>query len=155
MANSQGTAVATVTVEHGARGALPHYRTRSMLSITLQRLARSYSALWGLCMVCGLILIAVLADVIAPYGPAQIVTGGGSLDLPTWAHPMGLDLLGRDVFSRVVYSSRIAIYVGIVSIILALLPGIPLGIVAGFYRWALAKAFLGGKGVIPCLYLLL
>src|ERR671922_2470313 len=118
----------------------PKYRARSLLGLTLRRLARSYSALWGLCMVCGLILIAVLADVIAPYGPAQIVPGGGSLDLPTWAHPMGLDLLGRDVFSRVVYSSRIAIYVGIVSIILALLPGVPLGIVAGVYG--------GGGGVV-------
>src|SRR5207244_7289123 len=109
MANSQGMAVETVAVEQGARAALPQYRTRSMLSITLRRLARSYSALWGLCMVCGLILLAVLAGVIAPYGPAQIVPGSGSLDLPTWAHPMGLDLLGRDVFSRVMYSSRIAI----------------------------------------------
>ena len=45
---------------------------------------------------------------------------------------MGVDLLGRDVFSCVIYSSRVAFYVGIVSIILSLLPGIPLGIVAGF-----------------------
>jgi len=73
MANSQGMAVETVTGEHGVRGALPQYRTRSMLGITLRRLARSYSALWGLCMVCGLILIAVLAGLIAPYGSAQIV----------------------------------------------------------------------------------
>ena len=58
MANSQGTAVATIAVEPGARAALPHYRTRSMLSITLRRLARSYSAIWGLCMVCGLVLVA-------------------------------------------------------------------------------------------------
>src|SRR5215475_3841319 len=148
MANSQGMAVETVAVEPGARGALLQYRTRSMLSITLRRLARSYSALWGLCMVCGLILIAALADVIAPYGPAQIVAGGGSLDLPTWAHPMGLDLLGRDVFSRVVYSSRIAIYVGIVSIILSLLPGIPLGIVAGFYGGRIDKAIMAVMDVI-------
>src|SRR5438093_2590314 len=148
MANSQGMAVETVTGEPGVRGALPQYCTRSMLGITLRRLARSYSALWGLCMVCGLILIAVLADLIAPYGSAQIVAGGGSLDLPTWAHPMGLDLLGRDVFSRVMYSSRIAIYVGIVSIILALLPGIPLGIVAGFYGGRLDKLIMAVMDVI-------
>jgi ABC-type dipeptide/oligopeptide/nickel transport system permease subunit len=40
---------------------------------------------------------------------------------------MGVDLLGRDVFSRVIYSSCIAFYVGIVSIILSLLPGVPWG----------------------------
>jgi peptide/nickel transport system permease protein len=148
MANSQGMAVETVAAQRGVRGATTQYRTRSMLGITLRRLARSYSALWGLCMVCGLIVIAALADVIAPYGPAQIVAGGGSLDLPTWAHPMGLDLLGRDVFSRVVYSSRIAIYVGIVSIILALLPGIPLGIVAGYYGGPLDKLIMAVMDVI-------
>jgi peptide/nickel transport system permease protein len=120
----------------------PKFRARSMLVITLRRLARSYSALWGLCMVCALIATAALADLIAPYGPAQIVPGGGSLELPSWQHPMGVDLLGRDVFSRVIYSSRIAFYVGIVSIILSLLPGIPLGIVAGFYGGRIDKAIM-------------
>jgi ABC-type antimicrobial peptide transport system permease subunit len=54
------------------------YRTRSMLVITLRRLARSYSALWGLCMVCALLFIAAFAEAIAPYGPAQMVSGGGA-----------------------------------------------------------------------------
>jgi peptide/nickel transport system permease protein len=126
----------------------PKFRARSMLVITLRRLARSYSALWGLCMVCALIAIAALADVIAPYGPAQIVSGGGSLEMPSWQHPMGVDLLGRDVFSRVIYSSRIAFYVGIVSIILSLLPGIPLGIVAGFYGGRIDKAIMTVMDII-------
>jgi peptide/nickel transport system permease protein len=126
----------------------PKFRARSMLVITLRRLARSYSALWGLCMVCALIATAALADLIAPYGPAQIVPGGGSLELPSWQHPMGVDLLGRDVFSRVIYSSRIAFYVGIVSIILSLLPGIPLGIVAGFYGGRLDKAIMTVMDII-------
>jgi len=143
-----GTLVATVAVDHGRRGATPPYRTRSLFGLTLRRLARSYSALWGLCMVCGLLVIAASADLVAPYGPAQIVPGGGSLELPTWAHPMGLDLLGRDVFSRVLYSSRIAIYVGIVSIILALLPGVPLGIVAGFYGGRLDKLIMTAMDII-------
>jgi hypothetical protein len=54
------------------RGATTPYRTRSMLGITLRRLARSYSALWGLCMVCGLMVLAALADVIAPPGRIPI-----------------------------------------------------------------------------------
>jgi len=148
MDTPQGTLVATVAVDHGQRGATPPYRARSLFGLTLRRLARSYSALWGLCMVCGLLVIAASADLVAPYGPAQIVPGGGSLELPTWAHPMGLDLLGRDVFSRVLYSSRIAIYVGIVSIILALLPGIPLGIVAGYYGGRLDKLIMTAMDII-------
>src|ERR1051326_901660 len=101
MANSQGTAETIVVAEPAARGIARQYRTRSLFGLTLRRLARSYSALWGLCMVCGLVVIAASADLVSPYGPAQIVPGGESLALPTWAHPMGLDLLGRDVFSRV------------------------------------------------------
>jgi peptide/nickel transport system permease protein len=142
MEHSQGTLAETVAVDHDLRGVPARYRARSMLGIILRRLARSHSALWGLFMVCALIIFAVFADLIAPYGPAQIVPGGGSLELPSWEHPMGIDLLGRDVFSRVVYSSRIAIYVGIVSIVLALLPGIPLGIVAGFYGGRVDKLIM-------------
>jgi peptide/nickel transport system permease protein len=126
----------------------PTFRARSMLVITLRRLARSYSALWGLCMVCALIVMAAFADVLAPYGPSQIVSGGGSLEMPSWQHPMGVDLLGRDVYSRVIYSSRIAFYVGIVSIILSLLPGIPLGIVAGFYGGRIDKAIMTVMDII-------
>jgi peptide/nickel transport system permease protein len=126
----------------------PTFRARSMLVITLRRLAHSYSALWGLCLVCALILTAAVADLIAPYGPAQMVPGGLSLEPPSWQHPMGVDLLGRDVFSRVIYSSRIAFYVGIVSIILSLLPGIPLGIVAGFYGGRLDKAIMTVMDII-------
>lgn len=149
MANSQGTVVTpVVAVEPATRGVAQQYRARSLLGLTLRRLARSYSALWGLCMVCGLLVIAASADLVAPYGPAQIVPGGESLALPTWAHPMGLDLLGRDVFSRVLYSSRIAIYVGIVSILLALLPGIPLGIVAGYYGGRLDKFIMAVMDII-------
>jgi len=148
MDTPQGTLVATVAVDHHRRGATSPYRVRSLFGLTLRRLARSYSALWGLCMVCGLLVIAASADLVAPYGPAQIVPGGGSLELPTWAHPMGLDLLGRDVLSRVLYSSRIAIYVGLVSIILALLPGIPLGIVAGYYGGRLDKLIMTAMDII-------
>lgn len=120
----------------------PKYRARSLLGLTLRRLSRSYSALWGLFMVCALIVVAALADIIAPYGPAEIVAGGGSLEPPSLQHLMGVDLLGRDVFSRVIHSTRIAFYVGIVSIILSLLPGIPLGLVAGFYGGRLDKAIM-------------
>jgi peptide/nickel transport system permease protein len=46
---------------------------------------------------------------------------------------MGTDLLGRDVLSRVIHGSRVSVYVGVVSILLAIFVGIPLGTVAGFY----------------------
>jgi peptide/nickel transport system permease protein len=104
---------------------------RSMWSITLRRLRRSKTAMVGLTIVVLLLLIAAFADVLAPYSPTQ--TTPESISPPTWEHPMGTDLLGRDLLSRVIHGSRVSVYVGVVSILLAIFIGIPLGTVAGFY----------------------
>ena len=104
---------------------------RSMWLMTLRRLRRSKTALVGLAIIVLLFLVAALADVIAPYSPIQ--TTPQSISVPTWEHPMGTDLLGRDVFSRVIHGSRVSVYVGVVSILLAILVGIPLGLTSGFY----------------------
>lgn len=104
---------------------------RSMWVITLRRLRRSKTAMAGLGIVALLLLVAVFANVIAPYSPTQ--TTPVSISPPTWKNIMGTDLLGRDLFSRVVHGSRVSIYVGVVSILLAIFIGIPLGTVAGFY----------------------
>jgi peptide/nickel transport system permease protein len=104
---------------------------RSMWLITLQRLRRSKTAMVGLAIVVLLLLVAALASLIAPYNPTQ--TGPVSISPPTWDNLMGTDLLGRDVFSRVIHGSRVSVYVGVVSIIASLLIGIPLGTIAGFY----------------------
>jgi peptide/nickel transport system permease protein len=104
---------------------------RSMWRITLQRMKRSKTAMVGLTIVMLLLLVALLADVVAPYSPTE--TTPASMSPPTWQNPMGTDLLGRDVLSRVIHGSRVSVYVGVVSILLAIFVGIPLGTVAGFY----------------------
>lgn len=104
---------------------------RSMWRITLQRMKRSKTAMIGLTIVILLLLVALLADVIAPYSPTE--TTPASISPPTWQNLMGTDLLGRDVLSRVIHGSRVSVYVGVVSIVFAIFIGIPLGTVAGFY----------------------
>ena len=104
---------------------------RSMWRITLLRLKRSKTAMIGLTIVALLLLVALLAEVVAPYSPTE--TTAVSISPPTWQNLMGTDLLGRDVLSRVIHGSRISVYVGVVSTALAILIGIPLGTVAGFY----------------------
>ena len=104
---------------------------RSMWAITLRRLRRSKTAMVGLSIVVLLLLVAASASLIAPYSPTQ--TGPASISPPTWDNLMGTDLLGRDVFSRVLHGSRVSVYVGVFSIIFSLLIGIPLGTIAGFY----------------------
>src|SRR5216110_3962859 len=61
---------------------------------------------------------------------------------PTWAHPFGTDDLGRDGLSRVVWGSRISMQAGVFSILLAIAVGVPLGLVAGYYRGALDQVLM-------------
>jgi peptide/nickel transport system permease protein len=79
-----------------------------------------------------LILVALLAPWIAPY-PQDVSKSHikEQFHPPSLNHPFGTDELGRDVFSRVIYGSRISLEVGILAIGLALLIGIPLGVIAG------------------------
>jgi peptide/nickel transport system permease protein len=104
---------------------------RSALRITWSRLLRSKTAVLGLILVCCLCAVAVLADRLAPYSPYAVHVDA-SLTPPSQAHPLGTDLLGRDVLSRILHGSRISLYVGLTSILLALLVGVPLGLLTGF-----------------------
>lgn len=81
-----------------------------------------------------LVFIAVFAPWLAPYpddslGATRIKE---RFQPPSLAHPFGTDELGRDVLSRVLYGSRVSLEVGVLAIGLALLIGIPLGVIAGY-----------------------
>ncbi len=107
-------------------------RTRSAASIAWMRFFRSKTAVVGLILVCCLVLTAILADQVAPYSP-YFVDAEASLSPPSSDHLLGTDLLGRDMLSRIVHGSRISLLVGFVSIFLALVVGVPLGLMAGFF----------------------
>jgi len=79
-----------------------------------------------------MILIALAASLIAPYDPIKQDIPNRLLS-PSSHHLMGTDETGRDVFSRVVYGSRISLRVGIVSVSIALALGVTAGIAAGYY----------------------
>jgi peptide/nickel transport system permease protein len=112
--------------------AIEPFRLRSAIRITWTRLLRSKTATAGLFLVCCLFATAMGAAKLAPYSPYEVDVQA-SLSPPSKAHPLGTDLLGRDVLSRVIYGSRISLYVGFTSILLALFVGVPLGLLTGFY----------------------
>jgi len=85
----------------------------------------------GAIMLLFLMLVALLAPVIAPYNPLGVDPINALLP-PSGEHWMGTDTLGRDQLSRVIYGARISLRLGIVSVGIAMLLGIPLGIVAGY-----------------------
>ncbi len=116
-------------------------------ALAWRQLRRKRTALLGLGLVALLGLVAVFADALAPYGPTEI-RSQEALAPPSWAHPMGTDLLGRDVLSRVLYGSRVSLYVGVGSLILALVVGVPLGVLAGFYGGVLEHLIMRVMDVI-------
>lgn len=91
-----------------------------------------------------LVLIGLLAPILAPY-PDQALGAANvaeALKPPTWAHPFGTDELGRDLLSRVIYGTRISLEIGILVVGLALLIGVPLGVIAGYYGGVLGEVIM-------------
>jgi peptide/nickel transport system permease protein len=99
---------------------------RNWRRFTMNRLA-----LFGFCLVLGMILVALLAPVIAPGGPFDI--GGDRLAEPSSRHWFGTDHIGRDIFIGVLYGTRTSLLVGLLSVVMALSIGIVVGSVAGYY----------------------
>ncbi|MBS7696900.1 MULTISPECIES: ABC transporter permease [unclassified Chelatococcus] len=98
-----------------------------------QRFTANKLAMVGLAIVLGLVLVAIFADVIAPYSPVE----GGDLRTerllpPSAAHLFGTDDQARDIFSRVVYGSRITLFVVVLVAIIAAPIGLVVGTVAGY-----------------------
>jgi len=106
-----------------------------------RRFARSKGAVFGLAVFLGIVVMAGFAEMLAPYDPlAQGV--GKSLDGPSWAHWAGTDSFGRDMLSRIIYGARVALAVGIVAVLLAMVVGVTLGLVAGYYGGLLDIAIM-------------
>jgi peptide/nickel transport system permease protein len=79
-----------------------------------------------------LCLMAILADYIAPYDPLEIYSGMRGVG-PSQEHPMGFDHVGRDLLSRVIYGTRVALIVGLVASSIAIVIGVAVGASAGFF----------------------
>jgi peptide/nickel transport system permease protein len=115
---------------------------RSPLELFWRRLRRDKVALVALTFVVVLILLAILAPLIVKIAgtPGPNVQNPAALDEfgtpsgPRSAHPMGVDQLGRDIFSRVVYGARVSLEVALISTAIAVFFGVIAGMVAGYYR---------------------
>jgi len=94
-------------------------------------------AVIGLWLFAGFVAVAILADLIAPYNPTEqfrehllqppFWQEGGS-----WAFPLGTDVVGRDMLSRLLHGARFSFYIGIIVVSIAATGGILVGLLAGF-----------------------
>jgi len=97
------------------------------------RLRRNPGAIAGFALVVVFATLAVFAPLIAPYGSNQQgLQGILGASPPSFDHPFGLDQLGRDQFSRVIYGARFSLLIGVVSVAVGLSFGLVLGSVAGY-----------------------
>ncbi|GAA3315162.1 ABC transporter permease [Arthrobacter ramosus] len=106
-------------------------RVRSGKSGAMRRLGRNRAAVVSFAVVLIFALLAVLSPVITPYDP-NVGNVVDSLASPSAAHWLGTDDLGRDVFSRVIDASKIAMTVSLLSVGIALVIGLVLGVIAGY-----------------------
>lgn len=107
-------------------------RGESLAVLTLRELARNPGAVVGGLMLALIVLAALLAPLIAPYDPVSLSPQESSLS-PSSSHWMGTDILGRDIFSRVIHGARISLWLGLVSVGIACSVGLTLGLIAGYF----------------------
>lgn len=102
------------------------------LRVTFQRLVTSKLAVIGLILSTIVVLVAIFAPLISTHDPLKTDVPA-KLQAPSATHWFGTDELGRDVFSRIISGTRIAVIVGVVTVLIALFFGIILGVIAGYY----------------------
>jgi len=106
-------------------------QSASLGNITWRRFRRHPGAMVGI-FVFSLIAIVSLFSFLSPYSVDQS-SMEVRLQPPSWTHPMGTDALGRDLLTRVLYGGRISLSVGLIVVGFALVIGVPIGALAGYY----------------------
>lgn len=104
---------------------------QSPTRIALSQLGQDKVTLGAITILVAAIMCAIFAPMLAPYDPL-ILFPGASLQPPNLEHPLGTDLLGRDILSRVIFGARVSLTVGIAATSISLSVGTVLGLVAGY-----------------------
>jgi peptide/nickel transport system permease protein len=99
--------------------------------VDLRRALGGRAGVTGWSILAVLVLIAILAPLLAPDSP-DAIDASRLLGGPTAAHLFGSDDLGRDVLSRVLYAYRVSLAVAVGSVVLAMVVGVPVGVLAGY-----------------------
>jgi peptide/nickel transport system permease protein len=105
--------------------------SRSPWKSAAHRLVRQPAGVIGLTIMAGVILLALLAPVVAPYSPIEQFPGS-ELSPPSFRFPLGTDNIGRDLFSRVVFGTRVSLLVGVIAVAIGAGLGGSGGLIAGY-----------------------
>ncbi len=106
-------------------------------------------ALFGAMIIFALVLIALFAPFISTHDPTYIDIEDALLP-PSGEHLFGTDSLGRDIFSRMVYASRVALSIGFIAVGIAALIGVALGSIAGYYGGKIDGIIMRFTDIMMC-----
>lgn len=109
---------------------------RGQRSRVLRRLRRNPLAVASFTVLAVAVMVAVVAPWVAPYAPEHTDFANTLAPPGTPGHLLGTDDLGRDVLSRIMLGARASLEVALLAVLTALLVGVPLGLVAGYFRGA-------------------
>src|SRR4029453_3881883 len=122
-----GSTRALEQVSSGAIPMPPRVSTRGFAARLVYVLRRNRPALFGAIIIFVFFFVAIFADQLAPYPPNRISLSQRFIP-PNLEHPFGTDNLGRDILSRVIYGARVSLWVGVLTVGLAMIIGIPAGL---------------------------
>lgn len=107
------------------------------------RFKKNRAAVFGLMIVSFMVFIAVFVPWIAPYDPFEMQIGRQfRLLKPSSEHLLGTDRFGRDVFSRLLWGTRVSLFIGFIAASIAGVIGISLGAIAGYYGGSIDNAIM-------------
>lgn len=110
------------------------YKKQSQIKEVWRRLSKNKTAVLGAIIMAILILLAILSGFIYDYDKDIISQNiSNQFQPPSLEHPFGTDELGRDIFARVIYGSRVSLSIGFATVAFALITGGVLGAIAGYY----------------------
>lgn len=146
-ANESNERVSQAQLLAEAADAVPT-RQASLWGDAWRRLVRNRLALVGMVIVFALLILAVFAPIIAPYGESEVIHPDLVLAEPSWYFPMGIDQNGRDVFSRMLYGARVSLLVGVVAQLIVLAIALPVGSISGFFGGRVDNFLMRGVDVV-------
>src|SRR5258707_15454537 len=112
----------------------------------MKQLLHNFAFVFGAVLTIVLVVVAIAAPLLSPYDP-DIQDTSRRLEPPSHEHLLGLDDLGRDVLSRIVWGARVSLRVGFSVVILASLIGITLGSMAGYFGGGMDRIIMRITGI--------
>jgi len=99
----------------------------------MKRLLRNPAAIVGMLIIGMLLLTAAFAPLLSPHDPTLQDLALRLQPPGTEGYLLGTDRLGRDVFSRIIYGSRLSLFISISSVLIGMVIGVPLGLISGYF----------------------